>query len=129
MSLMISTLLTTLEAIGARAHADFEAGEIVIEPAVLVSRDMAELIEANYDDVLVALSAATDLGVHARRHAFRGRVGSNRLVPNAPYAPGRCWSCGCESRPLRRRPTRCWRCRIAWSLALEDRQAIDRADS
>lgn len=111
-------LLLDLENRRVRASMDWDTQHLVLEPASLITESEREFIATNYKAVLTAVAIATDAGVHARRKAFEGRTGSNRLVPDAPYRSGSCWSCGTDSLPtVCGRPTRCWRCALGWSLA------------
>lgn len=112
-------LLLDLENRHIRASMYWETQHLVLEPASLITEAEREFIALHYNAVLTAVAIATDAGVHARRYAFRGRTDSNRLVPDAPYRAGLCWSCGADSPPTPScRPTRCWRCALAWSLAV-----------
>lgn len=107
-------LLIALEARGIVVRVDEATFELVVTPAHLVSESETETIKQNYEGVMLAAMIDTDAGVRARLRAFAARPYSNLLIPWVPYVAGFCFSCGIESPPINRRPTRCWRCRAAF---------------
>ena len=75
-----------------------------------------------YRRELVTLVRVCDGGVGGRREVFASQlargvsVGRLALSADVPYVAGRCFSCG-DALP---RPVfgRCWRCALAWRLAV-----------
>jgi hypothetical protein len=77
---------------------------------------------ATFRRELVTLVRICDTGVQSRRAAFQVQLqagislGRLALSPDLPYVAGTCFSCG-DGLP---RPVfgRCWRCALAWRLAM-----------
>jgi hypothetical protein len=113
------SLLLELEAAGLVVMTT--TGTIRIGPADRLTAAQVEAIEQHHDALKALIS---EDGVQARRVAFVATLAAaaTALVPSlvyrhdVPYVAGCCFSCGDSNG----RPTfgRCWRCSLAWRLAL-----------
>ena len=96
---------------------------LLVRPVERLTPEQREAVRREREALLTLLRIC-DAGVQERRAAFeaQARASSVALVPallfrqGVPYVAGRCFSCGDASG----RPTfgRCWRCALAWRLAL-----------
>jgi hypothetical protein len=103
----------------------FEAtqdGRLRVRPAGLVTPERAELIRTHRDHLLT-LARICDEGVQRRAAKFRTDVEATRdRLPAflyracVPYVAGVCFSCG--DRLNATGFGRCWRCALAWRLAV-----------
>jgi len=115
-------LLLELEAEGFTLAAD--RGRLLVRPHDRLSADRRALL-ARERDALLTLLRICDSDVQRRREAFAIALETDTsgaalpllvLTPGLPYVAGRCFSCG---DPLDRSTYgRCWRCALAWRLAL-----------
>jgi hypothetical protein len=113
-------LLIALEERGVAVRVDPATFDLVVTPAHLLSESEAETIARNIDGVIVAVVLNNESGARVRRRVFATQPGTNLLVPDAPYQTGLCFSCGAESAPFGRRPTRCLLCRAGFLAAAQD---------
>lgn len=116
--LAVIALLIDLESRDIRVTVGDDGDELMVEPPASLTAADRLVIENHFDAFFLGAAFATDRGVRVRVRAFANRTSSNCLVPDAFYAVGRCFSCGCESGGRHPRPRRCWRCRVAWQLAM-----------
>ena len=115
-------ILCALEADGFRVELTAD-GVLVIAPrSRLTPERMAEI--TRHRDALKLLLRCCDAGVQARRDVFEyqlaqtpaPRVPAFLFRPDVPYVHGVCFSCGDALAALRF--GRCWRCSLAWRLAV-----------
>lgn len=115
-------LLLQLEAAGVRFRLD--ADVVRVSPRGVLTPDQREVFRQHHGAVRVLVAIVTDAGVHARRDAFRQQFEATP-APACPgflfksdvsYVAGTCFSCG-EALPSVRFG-RCWRCSVAWRLAV-----------
>ena len=112
-------LLLQLEAEGFRIAADGD--RLLVNPIHRLSPEVRIQVRT-YRVELLTLVRVCDVGVQARRLSFASQhqaglgVGQLAFVSGLPYVSGVCYSCG-DALP---RPVygRCWRCALAWRLAL-----------
>lgn len=99
-------------------------GRFRVSPAEQLTTELMGLVR-QYRDDLVVLTRVCDEGVQARVIVFRRQVESappGVVLPllvfrqNVPCAKAQCWSCGDALR--RDRYGRCWRCALAWRVAV-----------
>lgn len=115
-------LLVELEAAGL-VVVTTETGALRIGPADRLTPSQLAAIE-QHRDALKTLALICEDGVQARRMAFVARLAKAEaaLVPalvyrsDVPYVAGLCFSCGDPNG--RTTFGRCWRCSLAWRLAL-----------
>jgi hypothetical protein len=113
-------LLLGLEADGFQIGAA-EGDRLWVKPISKLTEDRRADLE-RYRPELLMLLRICDEAVQLRRDRFREALASGTSVglltfrPGVPYAPGRCFSCGEGlDRPAH---GKCWRCALAWRLAL-----------
>ena len=99
-------------------------GRLVVAPLQPLSPWLAELLRQHHD-VLVPLVQVAEKGVQERVRHFcwwisRAPAGvavtTPLLHPHLLSMPGRCTSCGGDLEEAR--SGRCWRCALAWRLAV-----------
>jgi hypothetical protein len=109
-----------------------ETGGLRIRPTNRLSPAQLAAVQ-EHRDALKTLALICDVGVQARRTAFVERlaVAETALVPtlvyrpDVPYVVGQCFSCG---EPNGRTSFgRCWRCSLAWRLAVRAQVPVDAA--
>lgn len=116
---------------------EFQAAAAVlrVRPVERVTPELrAEL--ARYKPDLLLLIRCCDPGVCARRDVMRQQIEhaptdcvlpALLFRPNVSYVTGRCFSCGDALQ--RFRVGRCWRCALAWRLAVRVPISPDLADA
>ena len=128
-------LLATLVARGCRVRVTGDGGQLIVEPASRLTADERRRVR-EHRRTLAAL--IRDDGLQARRACFAAQLAATTaglpaflFQPNVPYQAGICFSCA-ESLP-EPRFGRCWKCALAWRLAVgakvhpEAASAIDSA--
>lgn len=122
------TVACTLEAAGLQMVADGDC--LIVRPRECITPDLDRLIRDHKQELLVLLQLVDD-GVIARREQFRAEwlhAYSGERWPRfiftsgVAYAAYVCFSCG---EPNGGGWGRCWRCRLAWRLAVGLPAAVD----
>ena len=114
-------ILLGLERDGLDVGADGE--RLRIRPADRVTPERRAELVLHKPDLLMLLRCC-DAGVGERRDVMRtlfeaapaGRTSALLFRPGLPYVEGRCFSCGDPLQTFR--VGRCWRCSLAWRLAV-----------
>jgi hypothetical protein len=98
-------------------------GRLRVRPTTRLTPELRDRLHRERDALLVLLRICDD-GVQRRREAFVATLAAETaavlpalvFTPDVPYVAGKCFSCAQPND----RPTfgRCWRCALAWRLAL-----------
>ncbi len=126
-------LLITLRARGCHLELTPDTHTLIIEPASRLTPEEQASVRTHAQGLAMLLRCC-DAGVCARRDVMRGQFSAAPagrvpalLFRPVPYVEGHCFSCG-DALP-RFRVGRCWRCALAWRLAVQVPISSDLSDA